>query len=233
MFEIAVILTCVITIFLLKVFLNINFKKIKELEFRASDELEKLSERFAEDEQICKEILEKLKNKKDVKIKKEPEYTSCLYTIFNNTITIGKFKQEHIKPQTIAHECIHACQNKRTLWANFIFSNIYLIYFAVILVLTFFNKLPYTDIHIIVLIFLSVIQYIVRFSLESEAMIKARYVAKEYIEEKDILNKDEEEKLLEEYDKINSIGIPFTNFYYISMNIIKIMLYAFIALAKG
>lgn len=229
MFEIVIILSCVVTIILLKIFLNINFKKIKGLEIRSSEELENLSNKFPTDEQICKDILEKLDNK-EVKVKIEPEYTSCLYTIFNNTITIGKFQQNYMKLQTIAHECIHSCQNKRTLWANFIFTNIYLLYFAVILILTFFNKLPYTNIHVLILIFLSFIQYVIRISLETEAMIKAKYVAKEYINEKRILNKDEENKLLEEYDKINNIGIPFMNYYTISMNIIKITIYAFIAL---
>lgn len=229
MFEISIILICVITLILLKIFLNINFKKIKNLEIRSSEELESLSNKYPNDEQICKDILEKLDNK-DVKIKIEPEYTSCLYTIFNNTITIGKFQQNYMKIQTIAHECIHSCQNKKTLWSNFIFTNIYLIYFAIILILEFLNHLPYADIHIMILIFLSFIQYIIRNSLEIEAMTKAKYIAKEYIEENKILDKNEEEKLLEEYEKINNIGIPFMNYYTISMNIIKIMIFSFIVL---
>lgn len=229
MFEISVIIVCTVTLILLKIFLNINFKEIKKLEVRSSEELEELSKKFPTDEKICKDILNKLDNK-DIKIEIEPEYNSCLYTVFNNTITIGKFQQNYIKLQTLAHECIHACQTKRMLWSNFIFSNIYLIYFVVILILAFFNKLPYTNIYTIVLIFLSIIQYIIRFSLENEAMIKAKFIAKEYIEENEILNIDEENKLLEEYDKINDIGIPFMNYYLISMNIVKIMLFSFVAL---
>ena len=229
MFQIVTIIVCVITLFLLNFFLNINFKEIKKMEIRTSEELENLSNKFPTDNQICNDILKKLNNK-GVKIKSEPEYTSCLYTIFNNTITIGKFQQNYMKLQTIAHECIHACQNKKTLWANFIFTNIYLIYFVVISILTVFKKLPHTNVHMVILIFFSVIQYIIRFSLENEAMIKAKYIAKEYIEEKKILNKDEEEKLLEEYDKINNIGIPFMNYYIISMNIVKIMIYGFVSL---
>ena len=229
MFEISVIIVCTVILILLKIFLNINFKEIKKLEVRSSEELEELSKKFPTDEKICKDILNKLDNK-DVKIKIESEYNSCLYTVFNNTITIGKFQQNYIKLQTLAHECIHACQSKRMLWSNFIFSNIYLIYFVVILILAFFNKLPYTNIHTIVLIFLSIIQYIIRFSLENEAMIKAKFIAKEYIEKNEVLNTDEENKLLEEYDKINDIGIPFMNYYLISMNIVKIMLFSFVAL---
>jgi hypothetical protein len=201
------------------------------MEVGISQELESLSNKFPTDEQICKDILEKLNNTKSVKVKSEPEYTSCLYTVFNNTITIGKFQQNYMKLQTIAHECIHSVQNKITLWSNFIFTNIYLIYFTVILILGLFNKLNYGNIHILILIFLSFIQYILRNTLEIEAMIKAKNVAKEYIEEKKILNKEEKEKLLDEYEKINNIGIPFINYYTISMNIIKIMIFSFIVLA--
>ena len=223
------LIACLATLILLKIFLGINFKEIKKFKIRTSDELEQISNKFPEDEKICKGILEKLNNK-EVKIKKEPEYNSCLYTVFNNTITIGNFKQNYMKIQTLAHECIHSCQNKKTLWANFIIANIYLIYFAIILVLVFFNKLPNENIYIIILIFLSFIHYILRFALEYEAMIKARFIAKEYIEENKILNIEEKEKLIEEYDRVNEIGIPFINYYTISMNIVKIMTFSFIVL---
>lgn len=230
MFEITIITSGVLLIILLKIFLNINFKEIKKLEFRNKEELEKVSKKFSNDEKICNDILSKL-DKKDVKVKIEPEYTSCVYTIFNNTITLGKFKQDYMKPQTIAHECIHASQSKRMLWANFIFSNIYLIFFVVISALTFFSKVHNTNVFAIILIFASIVQYILRFTLENEAMIKAKYLAKEYIEEEKILTKDETEKLMEEYDAINRIGIPFTNYYLITMNIIKVIFYAFISLS--
>ena len=229
MFEISIMIIGAVTLILLKYFLNIQFKEIKKMAIRGQDKLEKIPEKFPSDEKMCKSILKKLNNE-NVNIKIDPEYTSCLYTVFNNTITLGKFKQNYMKPQTIAHECIHACQNKKILWSNFILSNLYLLYFVVILILTFFNKLPYTNIHIIVFIFLSIMQYIVRFHLESEAMNKAFYVAKEYLEENKIVTTEEEKELLDEYNKINQIGIPFMNYDLISMNIIKMMLYAFIAL---
>lgn len=230
MFEIVVIICCAITLILLKIFLNIKLKSIKKLNDMGTDELEHLSIKFPKDEQMCKNILKKLNNSSDIKIKIDEEYNSCLYTIFNNTITIGKFKQNYMKIQTIAHECIHACQNKITLWANFIFTNIYLIYFWIILILEILNKLPYTYIHSIILIFMSLIQYIIRFSLENDAMIKARFIAKEYIEENNILTKKETEKLLAEYDDVNNIGNPFINYYTIGMNILKVIIFSILVL---
>lgn len=228
-FEITIIISCIIILILLKIFLGVNFKKIKNLKDRNLEDLEELSNEFPDDKEICKNILNKLGNS-NTKIKIEHQYNSCLYTIFNNTITIGKFKQNYMKPQTIAHECIHSCQNKKTLWFNFIFTNTYLIYFAVIVILALLNKLSYVYIDTVMLIFASFIQYIIRYTLESEAMLKAKYIAKEYIEESEILTKDEEEKLLKEYDEINDIGISFVNYYTISMNILKIIIFTFIVL---
>jgi len=230
MFEIVVIICCIITLVLLKIFLNINFKSIKKMNDIGSDKLEHLSIKFPNEEKVCKDILIKLNNNSEVKIKKDEEYNSCLYTIFNNAITIGKFKQSYMKIQTIAHECVHACQDKRTLWANFIFTNIYLLYFWIILILEMLNNLVDANIHIIILIFLSMIQYILRFTLENEAMIKAKFIAKEYIEENNILDKEEKDKLIKVYDEVNNIGIPFMNFYLISKNIFKCLIFALIVL---
>lgn len=229
MLEISVIIISVLSLICLKILLNINFKTMKQFDKRGSEELKSLAEKFPKDEEICKNILHKLNNE-NVKINIVPEYNSCLYTIFNNTIIIGKFKQDYMKIQTIAHECLHSIQNKRNLWCNFIFTNLYLLYFAAITILTFLNKLPYTEIHMLVLIFLSIIQYVLRNYLEDDASMKARTLAKEYIEENKILTKEEEQTLLKEYDEVNKIAIPFMSYYIISMNIVKIMLYAFIAL---
>lgn len=231
MLEISIILAGVITLILLKIFLNVDFKKLKKLNIESNGNLSDITDKISKinQENMCKDILKEL-NCKDVKVNVAPEYNSCLYTIFNNTITIGKFKEEYMKPQTIAHECIHASQNKITLWANFIFTNIYLLFWIVISVLALLNKLPNTSVFIIAFIFASLIQYIIRYSLENEAMLKAKFIAKEYIEENKTLNKEEEQLLLNEYDRVNKLGIPFMNYYQISMNIIKIMILAFICL---
>ena len=111
-----------------------------------------------------------------------------------------------------------------------VFTNIYLLFWIVISVLALLNKLPNTSVFIIAFIFASLIQYIIRYSLENEAMLKAKFIAKEYIEENKTLNKEEEQLLLNEYDRVNKLGIPFMNYYQISMNIIKIMILAFICL---
>lgn len=231
MFNISIIILGVITLVLLKIFLNINFKKLKQLETGSNENLKDISEKLqnVKSEDMCKNILNKL-DCSDVDICIKPEYNACLYTVFDNKITIGKFKEQYMKPQTIAHECIHASQNKVTLWANFIFTNIYLLFWVVTCILSVLNKLPNTNIFTIALVFTSLIQYIIRYSLENEAMIKAKYIAKEYIEENNLLSKEEERILLNEYDRVNDLGIPFMNYYQISVNIVKVMIFSFICL---
>lgn len=228
--EIIIIIICLITIILLKIGLNIKFKEIKRLNTRSNEELKKISEKFLENEQICKSILNKLNNNNNVKVLMNQEYNSCLYTVYNNTITIGKFKENYMKIQTIAHECIHACQNKLTLWFNFIISNSYNLYFVIILVLTLFNKIQHTNIYLYILTMLGIIQYIIRNSLENEAMTKAPYLAKEYIEENNIISKKEKEKLLKKYEEVNKIGIPFVNYLLIQKNLIKIIIFCIFSL---
>ncbi len=227
--EIIIIIICLITIILLKLGLNIKFKQIKQLNNKTNENLRNISDKFPDDIQICSSILNILNNT-SVKILINKEYNSCLYTIYNNTITIGKFKENYIKIQTIAHECIHACQEKIVLWFNFIISNIYNLYFIIIFILDIFNKLNYTNIYLYILVMLGFIQYVIRNSLENDAMANAPYVAKEYIENNNILTKEEKEKLLNEYSNINKIGISFMNYSLIVKNLIKIIIYCIVVL---
>ena len=63
-----------------------------------------------------------------VKVSDENKEAS-LYIVATNTILIANIKNTFTRIQTIAHECIHSIQDKHLLWFNFIFSNIYLLYF--------------------------------------------------------------------------------------------------------
>lgn len=222
--EIIVIVICILVLILTKVGLNIKFKSLKQFKTRTNEKARKMIEKFPEDEKMCNEILKKLRNNSNVKVTINEEYNSCLYTVYNNTITIGKFKEDYIKPQTIAHECVHSCQNKVMLWFNFIISNIFNLFFIVTLLLAIFNKLPYTNIFLVILSALAFIQYTVRNILELDAMTRAPYIAKEYLKENNILNEQEIKDLLEEYEDVNKIGIPITNYSLILKNIIKIVI---------
>ena len=70
----------------------------------------------------------------------------------------------------------------------------------------------------------SFLYYAIRSYLEMDAMTKARPLAKEYMEEEGRLSKAEQETILENYDKINEIGIKMTNYRLIISTTIKIII---------
>ena len=230
---ILIIVASIITIILLKIGLNIRIKDIKKVKKIAYDKkLNNIANKFPENKEICEDILKKLNNT-DVKIEEDNETKTSLYIAVTNKIIIANMKDTFARIQTIAHECLHSVQNRTILMFNFIFSNIFLIYFVASIFLIFFN-VGDNQIYILIYIFLSLIYCVVRGHLENEAMSKAMYVAKEYMEEykkKDDKISDEDiKKLVDNYDRINRIGIPLTEFVLVSGTLIKIILLSVIAI---
>lgn len=75
-----------------------------------------------------------------------------------------------------------------------------------------------------VFIVFSLIYYAVRTYLEMDAMIKARFLAKEYMEEIEISEQEEIDKIIKQYDKLNNLGIKFTNYKFLSNIFWKIII---------
>ncbi len=72
---------------------------------------------------------------------------------------------------------------------------------------------------------MQVINYIIRSYLETEAMVKAEYVAKEYIEKKSkITNETENKKITNGYREINKIGVKLYNYTLILKSVVKIII---------
>lgn len=225
-----IILICIVFLIILKFAWNIKIKDIKKLkEIGYSKELNEITNKLPENKQICKSILKKLNNE-NVNIKENDNNTASLYLVLNNTILIANIKNTFTRVQTIAHECLHSVQNKRTLLFNFIFSNIYFIYFIVICVLSALGLNKYGMINLFIFTILGVIYYAVRSYLEMDAMTKAKPLAKEYIEEEGSLNKQEQKTILENYETINEIGIKMTNYKLIINVTIKIIIYSIVLL---
>ena len=147
-----------------------------------------------------------------------------MYLVTSNKIFIANLKNSYTRIQTIAHECLHSIQNKKLLWFNFIFSNIYLLYFAIIFLLGIFKVLPYKMLFMAIFLILSLVYYAVRTYLENDAMIKARFLAKEYMEDVKISTKEEIDKIIARYDELNDIGIKFTNFQFLSKILLKVFI---------
>ena len=75
-----------------------------------------------------------------------------------------------------------------------------------------------------VFIVFSLIYYAVRTYLEMDAMIKARFLAKEYMEEIEISKQEEIDKIIKQYDELNNLGIKFTNYKFLSNIFWKIII---------
>lgn len=222
---ITTILILIIGIILLTICLNIKLKDIKKLKQISEDkELNNIVDKFPEDKQICKEILKQLENE-NVTIEEDNDSKTSLYLVMQNKILIGKINS-FARIQTIAHECAHSVQNKVVLKSNYIISNINNIFFIVLIILRLLNivKLKVGYILIIAFIVMQVINYIIRSYLETEAMVKAEYVAKEYIEKSKITNETENKKITNGYREINKIGVKLYNYTLILKSVVKIII---------
>ncbi len=217
----------ILMIVLSKAIYGVNYKKAKEL--NENKGMEKISNKFPDNIEIAKDMLEILHNK-NVKIEQAKDTKTSLYIAVTNKIIIADFKENYARIQTIAHECIHSCQNKTLLLFNFIFSNIKLIYFAVIALLTAFNIINNGMIQVGILLLMSFVGFSVRSFLEIDAMTKARFLAEKYMDNKKLCTEEEKENLLSEYDKVNKMGIPFVIDNLLSTELIRIVIYIVICM---
>lgn len=216
------LLFCILVIILFKIIFKINFKKAKALE--ENNEMQKITDKFPENIEIAKEML-KMLNNKEVKIEQAKDTKTSLYIAVINKILIADLKDNYGRIQTIAHECMHSVQNRTLLMFNFIFSNISILYFIVITILSICNLVKNSMLPIFILLLLAFIQFVVRGYLEIDAMTKSKYLAKEYMQKKKICTDEEIDKIIKEYDKINEIGIPFTLDNLITNALIRIIIY--------
>lgn len=222
------IVTIILTIILGYLF-NYNMKKIKHI---ADDkELDELAKKYPGNIELCKAYLEKLGNK-TVEIEENKESEASLYIAITNKISIANISHTYTRIQTIAHECLHSIQDRKILIFNFIFSNIYLLYFAAICILSIFKLLPNELMFLNIYLLLSMVYYMVRVYLENDAMIKARYLAKEYMEEQKISTTEEINKLVNGFDKINDIGIKCINYNFFLNIMIKLLIFILIYIIR-
>lgn len=226
---IIVLIISIFTYIILYFIFGNNLNEIKRI--AKNEELDKITAKYPNNIEICKEYLKKLKNE-NINIKEDKNSNATVYLVSGNKIFIGNLHNNFTRIQTIAHECLHSVQSKKMLWFNFIFSNIYIIYFVIICILAIFKVLPDKNLFMYILILFGFIFYCVRSYLEMDAMIKARFLAKEYMEEKNISTKEEINKIIKEYDKLNDVGIKTTNFQFIQNVLIKNVIFAIICIIR-
>ena len=137
--EYFIIIICLICILIiLKYIFGYNVRKIKQV--AENPELDAIAKKYPNNIEMCKEYLEMLNNT-NVKIEEDKTATSSLYIGISNKIVISDVKESFTRIQTIAHECLHSIQDKKIIYFNFIYSNIYIVYFLVISILAIFNIL--------------------------------------------------------------------------------------------
>lgn len=215
----------VVVLILLAIVTSFNLKKIKAL---GNDKvLDEMVRRFPSNLQICQYILNKLGNN-HTKIKEEKESKTSLYLVMNDTISIANINDTYTRVQTIAHECLHSMQDKKMLWFNFIYSNIYILAYVIILALTLFGVIKSGMFWFSILLIMATVFYFVRSMLETDAMLKARFLAKEYMEENKLTSQGNIEIIVKEYDKLNELGVKATCFSLLSNQLIKIIIYCVI-----
>ncbi len=227
-FIIIVIIAIILSIVLGYLF-DYNMNKIKHI---ADDkELDNLANRYPSNMEICRKYLKKLNNP-NVKIEENKESEASLYIAITNKILIANIANTYTRIQTIAHECLHSVQDKKILKFNFIFSNIYILYFLVICILAIFKMLPNRMMFLCIYLLLSIVYYMVRIYLENDAMIKARYLAKDYMEEEKISTTEEINKMVQGFDKINTLGIKCVNYKFFLNIIIKLLIFSLICIFR-
>ena len=207
---ITIMLLFIVLLVLVKVY-GINTRKLKQFVEYEETKFNKLVEKYPSNIEICKSILKKLNNK-DVKIEEDKNSKTCLYIVQTNKIVIADVKNSYTRIQTIAHECLHSVQKRKILLFNFIFSNVYLLYFIIVGIFAITNKIQDSMLYISIMILLSYIYYFIRSYLEDDAMLKARFLAEDYMKEVNISSKEEIENIIKSYDKINDVGIRTVNF---------------------
>ena len=203
---------------------------VKEIEKIALDEkLNKIASKYPDNIQICKQILKKLQNE-NVKIEEDKNSSSTLYIAIQNKISIGNTHESFTRIQTMAHECLHSIQDRKMLIFNFIYSNIYIIYYIITLILIILKKLQNEMLFLNIFLILSFIYYVIRIYLENDAMIKAEYLTKEYMEEQKISTKEEINQITEALKSINKKCIKGTNGNIFIKIMVKVVLFSVLAL---
>lgn len=225
--ELIIIIVAVLAIIIVNSMMKINVKELEKIAL--DEELNKITKNYPKNTEICKSILKKLGNE-TTKIEEDTSSEATLYIAISDKISIGNTHESFTRIQTMAHECLHSIQDKKMLLFNFIYTNLYLVYFIITCVLIIVKKLPNEMMFSNILLILSFIYYVIRVFLENDAMIKAEFLAKEYIEEQGISSKEEKEKFYNGFKKLNASGIKGTNCSLFVKIMIKVVIFNALAL---
>lgn len=230
-----IIIILFFSLLLLLIGLDVKLSDLKKVKAVAYDKkLNQITNKLPNNIDICKQILNSNGiNNVIIEESKGKDNKTSLYLVMKNKIVIANIDNTFTRVQTIAHECVHSNQNKRILKFNFIFSNIYILYFIIICILAITNIINDAQIFIILFVALLIqefIYFVIRSFLEIDAMTKAPYIAKKYMDNVNILSADEIKTVMDNYTNINTIGIKLYIFTLASNCIIKSIIFCLLNL---
>lgn len=225
--ELIIIVIAILAIILICLMMKANNKELKKIAL--NPEINEIVKKFPENTEICKEILKKLGNE-TTKIEEDKNSEATLYIAIQDKISIGNTHQSFTRIQTMAHECLHSIQDRKMLIFNFVYSNIYILYFIVICILVIVGKLKDVMLYSNIFLILSFIYYAIKVFLENDAMIKAQYVAKDYMQNKEYITEKDTEKVFKEFEKLNKGLIKGTNCNIFVGIMIKLVIFNALAL---
>ena len=154
--ELVIIIIAIIAIVIIYFFMGMNVKELNKV--ANNSKLNKIADKYPENKEICKSILKMLGND-TTKIEENVESDTTLYIAIQDKILVGNTHGSFTRIQTIAHECLHSIQDRKILIFNFIYSNIYFLYWIIICGLVIFKKLSNEMIYANILLILSFIMW--------------------------------------------------------------------------
>ena len=225
--ELIIIIVAITAIIVIYSMMNMKIKELKAIAL--NKELNEIAKKLPTNKEICEQILKKLGNN-TTKIEENENSEATLYIAIQDKITIGNTHESFTRIQTVAHECLHSIQDKKMLIFNFIFSNIYLVFFIIICILTVCKKLSNEIMYSNIFLILSFIYYVIRVFLENDAMIKAQFLAREYMQESKYIDNYEIDKIYHGFEELNKGCIKGTNCSLFIGIMIKLVIFNVLAL---
>ena len=225
--ELIIIIVAITAIIVIYSMMNMKIKELKAIAL--NKELNEIAKKLPTNKEICEQILKKLGNN-TTKIEENENSEATLYIAIQDKITIGNTHESFTRIQTVAHECLHSIQDKKMLIFNFIFSNIYLVFFIIICILTVCKKLSNEIMYSNIFLILSLIYYVIRIFLENDAMIKAQFLAREYMQESKYIDNYEIDKIYHGFEELNKGCIKGTNCSLFIGIMIKLVIFNTLAL---
>ncbi len=223
-------LIILIILILLKFVFQIDLITLKQIS--QNKKLNEITNAFPSNFEVCKKIAGMIGNT-DVKIEENKKSKTNIYLVITNKIIVSNTKNSFTRIQDIANKCIISMQDKRILWTNLIFSNLYLIYLILAIILTICGVFRDTMLQIAILTLIGFSYYYIKSYLETDAIIKSRYLAREYMKHEKILKPEEMQEILENYDMISKINVKITNYKLIFSALLKVLIYAVISYICG